>query len=1113
MTPKGNPDDEHRDGLPEEDLADKTVSDLDVSRFRDADKTVGDIDVSQFRDLADETVTDLDVGESTKTMAFPRRSGKPAEPSDDTGEVTVTDFAESTPPGRRVDESADDPEDDPEDDPDGESAIDDVGDDDAEDDAQIDDAQIDDIEEDDPNEDLGLDRTRADPGFGRQGTPPPPPSPPASFPWAQQMPGEPQEQPPPPPQPTQPPPFAASPQPPALPHSAQQPPGPQIPGQQPPAPQPPAPQPFASQSPPPPPPASEPFPYAQEIPDTPRAAAPEPFPYAQEIPGRSPQPAPQPFPWAQEIPGAGGPAGHAPLPASNPMPNAPLGAALPPSAPPPQMEEPWRKPDKPKRKGTGKKRVLGVVGGVVAVGLVAGGAYVLLGTGDGSDGSGEGAKLAGAVFPADPASRSDGRDQELTGVAATGSTVVAVGGEADPGNYRGVFLMSPDGGRTFQTAKVEGEDGGEPGATEVPRLVAGGPGGWVAIGSRPGGGVVWTSEDGRSWKRQPDAAGDVFGPGNRVTRVIRTDKGYLAIGEHSRKGDFSDSVPATWLSSDGRAWDALTGEQVGIAIRGKVVLEQAASSRGAVLLQSAHTPKAGASSFRRAWRSTDGGRTWAPAKIPAPKGTHGLAVGGGEAGLVAVREIGSGKSARGQVYTSADAAGWKKAGTLKSSGYQQVQELLATESGYAAIVRRERDLLVSRSANGASWQDAGTLTEASGRTLLGAAAGGGQTVLVGRDPGNGDLNALLAVRDQRGTEVPVDPFKIPGAFRKDQAVTAVAAKGAQAVAVGSTGGDAAIWTSADGAAWTRARFAGGISRPALQRLTSVASGAAGWVAVGDSGGAPRTPLVLTSADGAIWKPVDNDPVFGSRGPQGLATYGTASGPAGYVVVGDDGGSGAIWYSPDLRTWQRGGGVGRNDLTAMPNGNRWVRAAAGGRFGFVAVGGLLDPKARGARRPAVWTSPDGQKWRLQQLQLPAGMEQGSFTQIAAKGDVLVATGDALGSSGAAVLGYVSTDGGKTWRETRLPEPGADGPVQITALTATPKGFTVAGTSGGAGVSDVVSWTSADGASWEAQVPGGVLAGPGRQEITGLAPFDDTVLGVGRTVARSGEQPLLWSRPAR
>ncbi|TDD68428.1 exo-alpha-sialidase [Actinomadura darangshiensis] len=812
-------------------------------------------------------------------------------------------------------------------------------------------------------------------------------------------------------------------------------------------------------------------------------------------------PAPPPFPWAQEIPG-GGPQAAGP-------PAGALAAGPPPVAPAP-VDEPWRTPGKAK-KGVNKKILFGVLGGVAAAALVAGGVVVVLGMGGDDETEAGGARFAGALFPGDPAARSDGRDQELTGVAASGSTVVAVGGEADPGNYRGVFLVSADGGRTFQTAKVEGADGGEPGATEVPRLVAGGQGGWVAIGTRPGGGVVWLSQDGKTWQRQPDAAGDVFGPGNRVTRLIRTEQGYLALGEHSRKGDFSDSVPATWLSSDGKRWDAQTGSQVGFPIRGKVVLEEAAAGQGVVLMESAHTPKPGKASFRRAWRSTDGGRTWSPAKIPAPKGTRGLHVGGGQAGLVAVREVKSGKSTYGQVYTSADATSWKTGGKLESAGYQEVQQLIGGESGYTGIVRGKNGMSVSRSADGKSWSDAGTLPAASGRTMLGAAASGGQTVLVGRDPGNGDLNALLAVRDQGGKEVPVDPFKIPGAFRKDQAVAAVAAKGAQAAAVGSTGGDAAIWTSADGAAWQRARFSGGISRPGLQRLTSVANGGAGWLAVGDNGGAPRSPLVLTSADGNVWKPVDNDPVFAQKGSQALGTYAAASGPAGYVVVGDDGASGAIWFSPDLKTWQRGGGVGRNDLTALPKGNRWVRSAAGGEFGFVAVGGALDPKQGGARRPAVWTSADGKKWQLQQIELPSGLTQGSLSHVAAKGSVLVAAGDAVGTSGLVTLGYVSTDGGKTWRETKLPAPDAEGLVRITAVTATTKGFTVAGTSGG-GTADVVSWTSADGSTFEAQAPGGeVLSAAGRQEITGLAPYKDGVLGVGRTVASSGEQPVLWSRP--
>jgi hypothetical protein len=624
---------------------------------------------------------------------------------------------------------------------------------------------------------------------------------------------------------------------------------------------------------------------------------------------------------------------------------------------------------------------------------------------------------------------------------------------------------------------------------------------------------VWTSPDGRSWTREPDRAGDVFGGGSRVARVVATDKGFLAVGEHSRKGDFSDSVPAAWLSQDGRTWQALIGDQVGIPVRGTVVLDEAASYGGVILLESVHTPKPKKPSFRRVWTSSDGGRTWAPAKVPAPKDTHGLVIGGGKAGLLAVREAGSGKSAYGQAYTSTDGTHWKQGGKLQTSGYQRVERLLGTENGYVGVVVRGRDVLVSRSADGGSWQDAGTLPATAGRTLLGASATGQETVLVGRDPGNGDGDPLLAVRSANGTEVPVDASKIPGAFGSDQAVTSVAAQGGRVVAAGSTGGDAAIWTSADGASWARARFSGGVARPGLQRLSSVAAGGKGWVAVGDGGGPQRKPLVLASADGQLWEQADTAPAFAAAG-RPLATYGAAAGPSGYVVVGEDGTSGAVWFSTDLRNWQRGGGVGRNDLTAAPKANRWLRAAAAGTFGFVAVGGVQDPSVRNgpSQRPAVWTSADGLKWKLQQLPLPAGVPGGWLTQVAAKGGTLVAQGNPGEGTQAAPLSYVSTDGGKTWRESALPGAGAQGPARVSAVAATPRGFTVTGTTGKAGSADVVTWTSANGTGWKAETPGGdVLAGTGTQEITGLAAFKSTLIGVGRSAGASGEQPVLWSRP--
>ncbi|MFG2084977.1 MULTISPECIES: WD40/YVTN/BNR-like repeat-containing protein [unclassified Spirillospora] len=1037
MTPKGTPDDEHGDGLPEEGSPSQHLPGPppppqwlnEVDDEDDEQSGTGDRGSQGEDDLAGRT----EVFRRDAAPAAP----PPTESAGNIADLTMTDFSRGTATGAP------------------------------------------DTGEPEADEDEGQDRTRVErlPGAAQQDAQAPPAPPP--FPWAQQIPGE-----------SPAPPAPEPPQPPAAQYPA---PVPQPPAPQPPLPQPPVPQPPASpaQA------APPPFPWAQQIPGTPSPPSPGPFPYAQEIPGQSPAPAPQPFPWAQDVPAPGA--------SGNPVSGTPV-------APPPQVEEPWRTTPGPSRKGINKKILFGVIGGVAAAALVAGGVVVLLGMGDGPAGSGEDARLAGKVFAADPAARSDGRDQELTGVAASGTTVVAVGGEADPGNYRGVFLVSADGGRTFEAARVEGLDGGEPGSTEIPRVVGGGPGGWVAIGTRPGGGAVWTSEDGRTWRRQPDAAGDVFGPGNRVSQVIRTDKGFLAIGEHSRKRDFSDSVPAIWLSADGRNWDALTGKQTGLPLRGKVVVEEVAFSGGVVLMESLHAPDPDKATFHRAWRSTDGGRTWSPAKIPAPKGTRGLKIGGGPTGLVAVREVKSGKSSYGQVYTSKDADDWTEGGKLESADYKRVHQLLATGTGFTGILQRERDLLISRSADGESWQEAGTLPSASGRILLGASATGEHTVLVGRDPGNGDLNALLAVRGANGTEIPVDPLKIPGAFRNDRAVTAVAAEGAQAVAVGSTGGDAAIWTSADGSAWKRARFSGGISRPALQRLLGVTRGGAGWLAVGDGGGAPREPLVLTSADGNIWKPADTDPVFEQKGELHLATHGVAAGPSGYVVVGDDGLSGAIWFSPDLKTWQRGSGAGRNDLTAEKNGNRWIRSAAGGDFGFVAVGGMRNPDTPGPGLPAVWTSPDGKKWKLQELKLSSGLSQGWLTHVAVKGNVLVAAGDAAGTSGTTALAFISNDGGTTWRESRPPMPDSTESVRVTAVTTTPQGFTISGAAGSTGASNVVTWTSADGSSWELQTPGGdVLAGTGRQEITGLTPFKGALLGVGRSVSRSGEQPVLWSRP--
>ncbi|RKS71134.1 hypothetical protein BZB76_5620 [Actinomadura pelletieri DSM 43383] len=868
-----------------------------------------------------------------------------------------------------------------------------------------------------------------------------------------------------------------------------------LPSHQPPAPPRPAPgHPPAtpSQSPP----AHEPFPYAQEIPAAP--AAPEPFPYAQEIPGTPPgAAAPEPSPWVQQIPDAG-------PPGANPVP---------PLAPPPVIEEPWRTHVGPTRPRRSLKKPLLIGVAVLAVaGLAAAGVLVVPGLFEGEDEGDkvEGAKLAASMFPVGGTARTDGRDQQITDVAAVGSTVVAVGGETDPQGARGLFLTSGDGGRTFRSATQQGTDGGVAPSGGVPSAVGGSSRGWVAIGSGTEfSGAVWTSENGTEWRRQPDAVGDVFGKGNRVQRIVATDSGYFAIGENSKNGQFTDSAPAVWLSGDGRRWEARVGDQIGVRVNnGTISLVEAAASGDVILLEGLVTPKSGKQGpYRLVWRSEDGGRTWSTSDVPVPKGSRGLVVGGGEPGFLAVREIKSGGKLYGQAYTSKDGRSWTAAGALRTSGYLRTHRVVGDTNGYVAVIVRDRDMLLSRSADGAAWKAAGMAESKPGLEITGTAAAGGRSVLVGREPGGGDMDPMLGVWDAAGAAVPVDLTKIAGVIRPDHSVRSVGATGDLAVAVGSAHGDAAAWSSPDGSSWKPAQGLGAaFTRPGPQQLTDVTGGASGWLAVGYDQAAPRRPLVVTSRDGATWEAADSAAVFAGDKEGIPITYAAAAGNGSYVIVGTQGHSAAIWATKDLARWARGTGVDPSMLQGNKNAPRWILDVTAGPFGYAAVGGSHEAQGN---RPSVWASSDGRKWALQLLELPAGVTAGHLTHVAAQGNTLVATGIAATQQGLNWLGYVSTDAGKTWKP--LNSPSGDTIVSVTALAASTKGFAATGTTGPVGATDVVSWTSPDGLSWTTATPGGTgLGGAGHQEVTGLAAFKGTLLGVGRSADANGDQPVLWSR---
>ncbi|GAA2615810.1 hypothetical protein SMC26_09790 [Actinomadura fulvescens] len=852
---------------------------------------------------------------------------------------------------------------------------------------------------------------------------------------------------------------------------------------------------FVQQPPAPQPSAPTPFPYAQDIPPAqPQAPAQrpalEPFPYAQEIPGQTkPQPS-EPFPYAQEIPGSqAGPAPGAPppFPYAQEIPGVPSPAI--PAAAPPVIDEPWRTPAAKRRK-IGKPVII-TAGALAAAAVVAVGGFMVLGGDDGSEGGQDGAVLARTVFPVDPAARTDGRDQKITAVSSQGATTVAVGGETDAQSSRVLFLVSGDGGRTFKPAEVNQGDGGA-----VPVAVTGSSHGWVAIGTRPGGGAVWTSGDGQSWQRLPDQAAGAFGSNTKVSRVVGTNGGFLAIGT-------SDAEPAVWLSKDGRSWETRVGDKIGLDVKkGKLTLLTVAASGDSILLEGVHTPDPKKPAARRvAWTSGDGGRAWSPSKIPVPKNNRGLMIGGGPAGFVAVREIADGGKLSGQVYTSKDGKSWTQAGKLEASDYRRTSRLLADDKGYAAIIARGQDLLISRSADGQSWQDAGSLPFQAGRALNDAALAGDLTVLVGQEPGGGDVDPLLNVWDGRGAQIPIDLSKGPGAIRNDHMVVAVGATGSQAVAVGSAAGEAAAWTSQDGRTWKPGRVSGtGLTGPGPQRLIDVTSGKSGWLAVGYDQASPRRPLVATSPDGSAWQAAGSQQ-FGSAA---LSAVGSG---AGYVVAGAEGDSAAVWFSPDLKNWERGKSAGSDGLEGKPGNTRWIGGITGAASGYVAVGGVRD---KSGNVPAVWTSADGKSWSLQKLPKSGGVTEGHLTRVAANGGSLVATGLAATNQGLRYLGYTSSDGGKTWRESPAPTSAPD--VTVTSLAATPKGFVATGAKGNQGATEVVSWTSTDGSSWVATSPSGeALTGPGDQQITGQATLKNTLVAVGRSTTPQADQPILWTRP--
>jgi hypothetical protein len=738
----------------------------------------------------------------------------------------------------------------------------------------------------------------------------------------------------------------------------------------------------------------------------------------------------------------------------------------------------------------------------------------------------------------------------LTGIAAAGKTVVAIGAEPSQPAPVPLILYSADGGHTWARAALVGPGAGAgpgpgaaaaPGAPAGPALttgpgpagpgttagpgVAGGPGtapvliahgggGWLALGQY----AAWTSSDGRTWHPAPalpPVAGDT------VLGLAATGTGFVAVGEHTGP----QPGPVVWTSSAGRPWQRSAGPVRGLTPRsGHLTALRWVAAEDAVVV--AGGPIAGAAGQGRrpyagVWRSADGGLTWRPVTLPVGHGsTNGLAgLAASGAGFVAVRPGHADGRLDAVTYRSAQGVTWRYAAKLTPVRRTslQVTAVSGGDHGFAIAASVHGSGVAFFSVHGRGWHQT---TAGAGTGVAGLIAGPGGTVVVAGDsrPGSGGpgirphlIRISPAARQQVGQAV------LAASATPDVTVNGLAAGGRALVAAGSAGGSPALWLASSGR-WAPA----GVLLPQAWRngaLVSVAHGGDGWLAIGRASAAPSArapvpvvppasqPVVLTSATGTSWTPVS---ALSPLAAHGNVLGQAAAGPAGYVVVGSarTGGTAAgraaapaAWYSKDLSTWAHVAlPVPGSNMPAGTPGSQALAVTAAGP-GFVAVGSA-------GNTPAAWTSPNGSAWNFTAVPLPAGTAGAALTQVTAQGTRTVAAGYAWRPGSAPVpFAAVSADGGRTWRDARLPAPTA--PAVVTALTAAAHGFVAVGHTAPPGRPVMLAWWSSDGLTWQDGVPAG--GGPGGSlvtQINSLTAGNGTLTGAGFAAGTAAEHPVLW-----
>jgi hypothetical protein len=749
-----------------------------------------------------------------------------------------------------------------------------------------------------------------------------------------------------------------------------------------------------------------------------------------------------------------------------------------------------------------------------------------------------------AQFPALRGAPSDGGAQYIAGFASAARTTVAVGGNNSAGSWRPIFLRSTDDGRTWATGTTSADKGTTLAAGDTAELVVTRDSHYLAVGHAAGGTSVWSSDDGLRWVRH---AAPAFTKDDTVSGLAVTDSGFCAVGTHAANG--TPKVPVVWTSADGLHWVRRDARALGLGREGaggSSMTSVAARGRTVVAVgEVGDEPSNEKPEYPALWRSTDAAATWqrvATTKDVAGTGTRSWF---SEVRWLAGRfvAVGTGGDFRsghyaGVVATSRDGRTW----TADWSGpvlSPNAETYLATVSGHGSDIIA---LGSQRAGDTSPYGVRGTPGHWQ-RVSIDARRGGGNvaatttvttptgTVLTGgwADP-HGDSDARIWRATDARTFRTVGLTALQQTLQPTVRVWDLAYGAHQYRAVGTSSGLPVVWTSTDGSHFASPAV---LDRRGKLSADTVTYGPAGWLVTGaEFTGTGYQAMAWASVDGTRWR-ASPAGTFGRAGPfayselnaavpfrRGWAVVGIRAieGPNTQAAAAFTSLDGARWRAadPNSGTWKQVGG-GRV-ITQAVGGTGGARTMADvvpvGRS-LIAVGATTKAPGAISSYPAAWLSPDGYRWTLSTLPLPAHASTAAIDCVAAEGSVVIGFGTA--TFGAADRGYVwtSRDGGRSWGPGQaLPNAdGASADVTPRRVVVSGHGFVALGTSGRPGAQRPAKWVSPDGRTWRAgPLSDARLHQPGDWSLHSSIVVGAKIVGLAERSTVDGVQTLLFAEPS-